>query len=153
MSLRPRLGPKESRLWDDWLEIYGGDYRNYIYDIRVEPRALEFTKEGEPILRQWQKVGAPRIDVCACSHAGQPVIVEVKPVANFDTVAQVIAYKELMATLGRVPGKVEMVIICRTISTINEQLCTKYGIKIYKLKDKAEPDSRTLPGMETKGKD
>lgn len=147
MSLRMRLGPKETRLWEDFLVIYQGAYKNYVYDLRVEPSSLEFTKEGEPIIRNWQKVGAPRIDVCACSMQNNPVIFEVKPEATFMTIAQVIAYKELMLKFGRIIAGVDMVIVCRTLSDVNQRICDKYGIKVYKIGEKPVPDSLPLPGM------
>ena len=149
MSLRPRLGPKESRLWENWQEAHGGDYKNYNYDVRVEPQALEFTKEGEPILRNWEKLGSPRIDVCACSKTNMPVIFEVKPDANFETIAQVIAYKEFMRLFGRLIGQPEMVIVCRTMGNINEKLCQKYGIKVYKIPEKDKIETLPLPLTET----
>ena len=152
MSLRPRLGPKESRLWEEFLEKYKGDYKNYVYDLRVEPKAMEFTGEGEPILRNWSKLNAPRVDVCACSPDDHPVIFEVKPEADFLAIAQVIAYKELMKAFSRVLDTVLMVIVCRTISDVNEALCKKYGIRIYKLPLNEDPPTLKLPFEDPKDK-
>ena len=113
---------------------------------------MEFTREGEPILRNWQKVGAPRIDVCACSMKDNPVLFEVKPDATFMTIAQIIAYKELMVKFSRITGAVEMVIICRTLSDVNQRICDKYGIKVYRVEDPRESKTGVLPGMAVKEK-
>lgn len=135
MSLRHRLGPKESMLWEEFLHIANEIYTNIQYDIKVKPDASQGYPAIDEYVKNWSDLNCPRIDVYATNKEGKPVIFEVRPHADFTAIASVLTYYSLLQATGQLKSRAELCILCRDISDINIALAKSKGINIYILEE------------------
>jgi len=137
MSLRPRLGPKEIILWEEFLPTAETIYSNIQYDIKVKPDPSAGFPVIDNYIKNWTDLNCPRIDVYATNKECKPVIIEVRPHADFTTIASVLTYYTLLQATGQLKSRAELCILCRNISDINIALAKSKGIIIYILKEGA----------------
>ena len=129
---RPRLGPKEAELWRDFLVIYGDIFTNFEYDFRVIPvgKSLSITKE--PYKHDWDNLTCPRIDVIGRNEHDKLTLFEVRPDADADPVLRLIGYRELLKALKIFREDMDLVVVCRSMTPVTENLCWACGITVYK---------------------
>ena len=137
MSLRPRLGPKETILWNDFLPTAINIYSNFQYDVKVKPDASQGFPAIHEYVKNWTDLNCPRIDVYATNKENKPVIFEVRPHADFTAIASVITYYTLLQATGQLKSRAELCIVCRNISDVNIALAKSKGIIIYILEEGA----------------
>lgn len=128
---RPRLGPKEGELWKDFLQSKGHLFTDYQYDIRVIPVSSSLAVERGEYRHNWDQLTCPRVDVVAKDSHQRTALIEVRPQADADAVLRLIGYKELLKTLGKLPGAHTLVVVCRSITPVTQNLCDAYGVKVF----------------------
>ena len=129
---RPRLGPKEAELWRDFLAIYGGLFTNFEYDFRVIPVNGALTITKEPYQHDWDNLTCPRIDAIGRNEHDKLTLFEVRPKADADPVLRLIGYRELLEALRIFREPMDLVVVCRQMTPVTENLCRVCDITVYK---------------------
>jgi len=146
MATRPRLGPKELDLWNDFIDSEFDIFSDYKFDILVIPESIAYKikAEGDQYDKDWNFITSPRIDVVARDMIGNRVIFEVRPEADFTALASVLAYSEFMKVTGQIVLQPTLIVLCRTITNNTRHLAQLKGIKVIKMDHKEDPNQKQL---------
>ena len=129
---RPRLGPKEAELWRAFILSKGYLFANYEYDFRVIPVDDTLIITKGPYEHDWDNLTCPRIDVIARNLQDKLTLFEVRPDADADPVLRLIGYRELLKALKIFTEPMDLVVVCRQMTPVTENLCRVCDITVYK---------------------
>lgn len=133
-SIQPtRIRKEEFGLWLDYIRTNPYYLHNPVFEVPIVPTEKSASWILDGYKRDWDLLNAPRADVIVKGILNKDFVVELKVSADFNTLAQVMAYKALAETFGIVTSDAEMLIITRNISNTNRYLADMSGIKIHRL--------------------
>ena len=136
---RPRLGPKEASLWDDFLALHGFRYTDYDYDVRVEPAVDALTISRGPYRRNWNALTCPRIDAMAKDLSKHTVLFEVRPSADADALLRLLGYAHMLQRLEKLPEGHKLAIVCRSMNDVTRVLCEYSDVHIFTVPPSVPP--------------
>ena len=124
--------PNEEKIWLRFLQIYGDQFQNYRYDVRVgkgqDPGPRYEWKWRQLAIMLTQK----RIDVVA-ERNGDVWIFEVKPDAGLSAIGQVLSYRVLYKQHFREERPIRLAIVTTRVDDDIREVAEHYGIKVYEL--------------------
>lgn len=91
----PGLSRFEGDLWDDFIRANPGRYSETRYDVLVGSGRDLPPGYGPEMVEMWGTITKKRIDVL-CAHWGKLTIVEIKSLAGFTAIGQLIGYEILL---------------------------------------------------------
>ena len=128
----PHLLPNEEKIWERFLQIYGDQFQNYRYDVRVG-RGVD---PGPKYEWKWRQLAImltqKRIDVVA-ERDGEVWIFEVKPDAGLSAIGQVLSYRVLYKQHFREERPIRLAIVTTRVDDDIREVAEHYGIKVYEL--------------------
>ncbi len=128
---RPRLGPKEKALWNDFLALHGSSYTDLEYDIRVVPVADALTTARGPYRGNWEQLTCPRVDAMARDLSKHTILFEVRPSADADALLRLLGYAHVLRKLEKLGGGHKLAIVCREMNPIIRTLCEYCDVTIF----------------------
>ena len=124
--------PNEEKIWLRFLQIYGDQFQNYRYDVRVgkgqDPGPRYEWKWRQLAIMLTQK----RIDVVA-ERDGEIWIFEVKPDAGLSAIGQVLSYKVLYKQHFKEEREIKLAIVTTRVDDDIREVAKEYGIVVYEL--------------------
>jgi len=128
---RPRLGPKETELWKDFLEEHGHLYTEYEYDIRLVPVGDTLTKARGKYRTNWEALTCPRVDAVGRDLSQHTVLFEVRPSADSDALLRLLGYAHVLQRLEKLPGAHRLAIVCREMNPVTRALCGACSVTVF----------------------
>jgi len=132
MGRFPHLLPNEEKIWVRFLQIYGDQFKNYRYDVRVG-RGVD---PGPRYEWKWRKLAImltqKRIDVVA-ERDGEVWIFEVKPDAGLSAIGQVLSYRVLYREQFKERRPIKLAIVTTRVDDDIREVAKEYGIVVYEL--------------------
>ena len=132
MGRFPHLLPNEEKIWLRFLQIYGDQFENYRYDVRVG-RGVD---PGPRYEWKWRKLAImltqKRIDVVA-ERDGEVWIFEVKPDAGLSAIGQVLSYRVLYREQFKEKRPIKLAIVTTRVDDDIREVAKEYGIVVYEL--------------------
>jgi len=115
-------------VWWRFVEQYELYIKEIYYDVEVGGIALTPEQQKDPIWRAWQRDVAKRIDALCVTDRGL-WIVEVSKIPSIRALGQLLLYKELWREDPKLPGPVELLLVCEDIDADMLSPLAKAGIK------------------------
>lgn len=132
------LGGKERELLIQFKQSYPEFTGNLRADFVLTPPELAGSFEADLYKKSWNAVTSPRIDVITNTPDKEVMLIEIRPEADWTAISAIIAYRELFKMIYNYPGKIFTGILCESMSDTNEMICSRFGIKIFKVKSEAD---------------
>jgi hypothetical protein len=128
------LGPEEQRILLAYLNAVPKEYPTIKISVRLLPKEKKVQNELDKYLKSWNLLNAPRVDAINYTGYGTVTIFEIKPIAHFPALSQVLAYKELYRTIVDPHAVIKMVILCDSAGTQVKDYAKLLNIDIVEIR-------------------
>lgn len=144
------MGPADARVWQAHLDAHTLQPGTLDYDVRLGGVGADLVDREHEQFPMWLTLLKKRVDVAATID-GVPWLIEVKPIAGFSALGQVLGYCDLWE---REKGSKPKPVPCVCCALVDPDLVAtfeRYGVLVYALpRDQAErllsrPESASWP--------
>lgn len=120
---------EETKVWERYLEKYGGEGGEYEYDVHLGPGVLLAEKTTEKFKVMWKRLTQKRIDVVFRSELGVTLF-EVKDRLEPASIGQLLMYRDLWEKEFPTIPVLDLIIVCGMGDPVVEESAIKQGIDV-----------------------
>lgn len=128
----PGLLAKDSRLWDQFLELWGREYDSFDYNVRVGEGIRVDDALPDNIRHMARLLSQKRIDAVGYSR-GEIWLIEVTSYARVGTLGQIDAYEVLYTETYAPSSPIQTAIVCHTADRDLSRIYVQRGISLFVL--------------------
>lgn len=126
----PHLLPEESQIWQRFLDILGGNYDRFDYDVHVGKGAPFGKEKDEKYREMWTHLTQKRIDVIGFS-AKNLTIFEVRPRADLPLLGKLIGYKQLYVASVHPTLNILLAVVSDRVDDDDAFVFSQNAVKIF----------------------
>jgi hypothetical protein len=123
---------EDEKIWERFLEQYGGDFIGFEYDVLVGRGAEIPPDTPEEYRKQIETVSKLRIDVVA-EKENEIWIIEVKPESKLSAIGQLPSYEYFFIKERKPEKPIRKVFVCEAYTRDFEELCNYFEIQIIRV--------------------
>jgi len=123
------MKPQDVEVWERFIKTYPNAYEEVAYDVAVGEGAPVPAGTPENIAADFKLLTQRKIDVVGFSK-GEVHVIEVKPIASFTALGQVLGYTKLYLKTAGAGAAAQPVIIAGKLGTDMEHPINEFGVKI-----------------------
>jgi len=124
--------PRDTELWNHFLEQHGGYFDRFIYDEHVGEGVGDIYGYEPWVAQLAKSLTQKRIDAVGY-RGGEVWLFEIKPKAGLAALGQIIAYEALWETGGRLPHVYRKAIVTDRTDGDIKTVADLYGVKVYEV--------------------
>jgi len=128
----PHLMPNEIPIWEKFLALYGNEFSDFRYDVRVG-KGVDPGPKYDPKWRQLAiQLTQKRIDA-VWRRDGVVYIFEVKPQAGLSALGQLLSYRILYRETFRYRGPLRLAVVTDRLNDDERLVYRRYLVEIYEV--------------------
>lgn len=126
----PHLLKEESEIWQRFINILGGAYDYFSYDVRVGKGAPFGKEKDEKYKKMWSDLTQKRIDAIGFSVAGITIF-EIRPRADLPILGKLLGYKELLIKSFHPTEQIFLAVVSDRVDDDDAAVFSTHGIQIF----------------------
>ena len=126
----PHLSQEDTAVWEQFVTTAAVAGKRAEYDVRLGGRGLDQVDKEHSHFPMWAALIKKRVDVVLWDGE-TPWLIEVKPVASFSALGQVLGYGDLWERERRSAHAPKLIVACRACDEDLRPTFGRFGIEVW----------------------